>query len=157
MSFVCMATSCRHSQTVPSNTSGIDNSEYVMANRSLLVTGVGESRNHQQAISKSRTSALDSAVTILRESVNTIAAERGFQPVSIEELQLTNTRVVDQHTTAYNNDNGIRIYRSTQTLCIDIESSLKDIFDKLGTSADYGWYMFLHDIDRHLDPKNSKQ
>lgn len=60
-----MAASCHHSELVSHNVPHIDNSEYELVNKQLSVTGVGESRNHQQAISKSRTAALDSAVTIL--------------------------------------------------------------------------------------------
>ena len=152
-----MAASCHHSSPVLSNAQQLDNSEYVLVNKQLNVTGVGESRNHQQARTKSRTAALDSAVVFLRESITEIAGKRGFQPISIEELQLTNTHVIDQQTTAYNNEKGVRIYRSTHTLSIEIEPLLKDLYDNLGASADYGWYMFLRDMDYQLDIKNSKQ
>ena len=152
-----MAASCRHSTPASSNVQQTDNTEYELVNKQLNVTGVGESRNHQQAHTKSRTAALDSAVVFLRESITAIAEKHGFQPVTIEELQLTNTRVIDQRTTAYNNEKGVRIYRSTQTLSIEIEPLLKDIYDNLGASADYGWYMFLRDMDYQLDLKNNKQ
>ena len=152
-----MAASCHHSELVSPNVPHIDNSEYELVNKQLSVTGAGESRNHQQAISKSRTAALDSAVTILCESVNAITAKRGLKPVGIAELQLTNTRVTDQRTTAYDNNDGVRIYRSTQILSIEMEPLFKELYDNLGANADYGWYMFLRDIDYQLDLKNKKQ
>lgn len=157
MACLLTAASCRHSAPVSTVDQQIDNSEYELVNKQLSVTGVGESRNHQQAHAKSRTAALDSVVVFLRESITAVAEERGFQPVSIEGLQLTNTRVTDQRTTAYDNKEGVRIYRSTQTLSIEIEPLLKDLYDNLDASTDYGWYMFLRDMDHQIDFKSSKQ
>lgn len=42
-----------------SNTIDIDNSDYTLTNKQLYVSGVGESRNQQQARNKSRAAALD--------------------------------------------------------------------------------------------------
>lgn len=140
-----------------SNTIDIDNSDYTLTNKQLYVSGVGESRNQQQARNKSRAAALDSAVAILRESISAIAEERGFKSDTIETFQFSNTRVTAERTTAFTNNNGVRIYRHTQTLCIELEPLLKNLYDKLGTSVDYGWDMFLRDMDHQLDLKNNKQ
>lgn len=152
-----MAGSCRHSTPASPDVRQIDNSKYELVNKQLNVTGVGESRNHQQAHSKSRAAALDSAVVFLRESITAIAEQRGLRPISVEEFQLANTHVIDQHTTAYNNEKNVRIYRSTQTLSIDIEPLLKVLYDNLGAGADYSWYMFLRDMDYQIESKNNKQ
>lgn len=157
MACLLTAASCRHSTHVSTDVQQIDNSDYDLVNKQLNVSGVGESRNHQHAYAKSRAAALDTALLILRESITAIAEERSFQPVTIKDFQFSNTRVIDQHTTAYDNEKGVRFYRSTQTLSIEIEPLLKDIYDNLGASTDYGWYMFLRDIDHQIDLKNNKQ
>ena len=129
--------------------------EYVLANTHLFVTGIGESRNQQQANVKSRTAALDSAMSVLRGAVVAIATERGFQPPPMDEFQFVNTKTIDRHTTAFDNDKGVRIYRNTQTLSIEIEPPLRDIFDQMDAGDDYNWYMFLRDIDRQLNLKKA--
>lgn len=152
-----LAANCRNTANASPDVHQTDNTEYELVNKQFIVTGVGESRNHQQAHTESRAAALDSAMVLLRESITEIAKERGFCSFPIEEFQLANTRIIDQRTTTYNNENNVRIYRSTQTLSIEIEPLLKDLYDKFGANADYGWYMFLRDIDYQLELNNSKQ
>lgn len=148
---------CRHVESAKTVLSTeIDNNDYELVNKQIVVQGVGESRNQQQSYNKSRAAALDSAAAILREVVQAVAEERGFTVPSMKELLFANTRALDQKTTARNNEKGVRIYRSQQTLSVEVESPLRMIFEKLEINENYGWPMFLRDIDRYFDIKINK-
>lgn len=155
---LCVVSGCKHVESAKMALEAeLDNSEYQLVNKRIIVSGVGESRNQQQARNKSRAAALDSAAAILRESVQAIAAERGFAVIPIEDFQFANTQTMEQRTTTFNNDNGARVYRSYQTLSVEIETPLKEIFKKLGSNDDYKWFMFLRDMDRTIEQKAKKQ
>lgn len=148
---------CGCKQPKPTTNPPSANVEYVLTNKQISVTGIGESRNQQQARNKSRTIALDSASAILRESIQSIAAERGFQIDSTSDFRFNNTVETFHRTTAFNNDKGVRIYRHTQTLSIEVEPPLRDIFEKIGAGTDYSWDMFLRDVDQQLEIIKNKR
>lgn len=135
------------------NLPGIDNSEYELVNKQIVVHGMGDSQKQQIARDKSRQAALDTVVLILQDAVKHIAESRGFNAPAIDKLTIRNTKAVEEKTTAYNNDEGVRIYRSRQTLSIDAEPLLKEVYDKL--ELQYGWYAFLRDIDQQLNKRNT--
>lgn len=133
----------------------IDNSEYELENKTIIVHGVGDSRDQQMSRENSRSNALDSVEIILRESLQSISEMRGFNPPSTDNFNITNTRSIEEKTTAYNNDKGVRIYRNRQTLRIEIEPILKKLYDQINTKDNYNWYAFLRDIDQQLNKHNT--
>lgn len=135
--------------------SDIDNSEYELQNKQLIVNGLGDSRKQQMAREKSRTHALDTVVLILKESLSPIAEMRGFTSPATDNLDFRDTKTINEKTTAYNSDDGVRIYRSRQTLSVELEPLLKKLYEQIDKKESYGWYAFLRDIDQQLNKRNT--
>lgn len=151
-----MAATCNHSELVSTPTKTVrnaefDNNEYELINKRIVIQGIGESRNQQQAHNKSHSIALDSATIFLREVVKSVAEERGFSLSPVAEFQLVNTQTVDQRTITFKDEKDNRIYRSYLTISIEVETPLKVLFRDVCVSNNYGWHLFLRDIDQQLN------